>query len=304
MKGVQPVIGKNSHNDPLGAPPPRNILPRLPPLPAKFIGHRQQPLPSKRRNRLHKKTRPPEPSDLSPRQGATQNFRSTHMMNRTQRNTRLLKRALNQTVISFILLTSLPGCTSPDGTPNNTATGALAGGLFGGVVGALAGGPRHSGRNALFGAAAGALTGAVVGHMIDQEQRERLREQSPQTWATIQHNDYVMQQQSQPPSGQPAPPPPAVSAPPQTPVPSPTPGGPPASAPGTQGQTAGQNVVPLTVEDIKALAAAGVKPDVIIKEIENSNAVFGPQDIAAAQQTSPPMDASILDFMKSHSRPS
>jgi hypothetical protein len=146
----------------------------------------------------------------------------------------------------------------------------------------------------------------MVGHIIDQEQRERLREQSPQTWATIQHNDYVIQQQSQPPSGQPAPPPPAVSAPPQTPVPSvaSTPGGPPASAPNAQGQTADQNVVPLTLEDVKALAAAGVKPDVIIKEIENSKAVFGPQDIAAAEQTSPPMAASVLEFMKSRTRSS
>jgi hypothetical protein len=228
------------------------------------------------------------------------------MMNMTQDNARLLKRALNLTIISCILLTSLPGCTSPDGRPDNTATGALAGGLFGGVVGALAGGPRHSGRNAFFGAAAGALTGALVGHIIDQEQRERLREQSPQTWATIQHNDYVIQQQSQPPSGQPAPPPPAVSAPPQTPAATvaPTPGAPPVASPNSQGQTADQNVVPLTLEDIKALAAAGVKPDVIIKEIENSKAFFGPQDIAAAEQTSPPMAASVLDFMKSRTRSS
>ncbi len=227
------------------------------------------------------------------------------MMNRIDQNTCLLKRALNQTVISCILLTSLPGCTSPDGRPNNTATGALAGGLFGGVVGALAGGPRHSGRNAFFGAAAGVVAGALVGHMIDQEQRERLREQSPQTWATIQHNDYVLQQQSQPPSGQPAPPP-AVGAPPQTPVPAvaSTSAGPPVASPNAQGQTADQNVVPLTLEDIKALATAGVKPDVIIKEIENSKAVFGPQDIAAAEQTNPPMAASILDFMKSRTRSS
>lgn len=227
-------------------------------------------------------------------------------MNHIDRNTRLLKRALNQTVVSCILLTSLPGCTSPDGRPNNTATGALAGGLFGGVVGALAGGPRHNGRNAFFGAAAGVVAGALVGHMIDQEQRERLREQSPQTWATIQHNDYVLQQQSQPPSGQPVPPPPAVSAPPQTPAPAvaSTTGGPPVASPNTQSQTADQNVVPLTLEDIKALAAAGVKPDVIIKEIENSKAMFGPQDIAAAEQANPPMAASILDFMKSRTRSS
>jgi hypothetical protein len=155
------------------------------------------------------------------------------------------------------------------------------------------------------GAAAGVVAGAVVGHIIDEEQRKRLREQSPQTWATIQHNDYVLQQQMPPPSGQSAPPP-AVGAAPQTLAPSiaATAGGPPAASSTAQSQPTDQSVVPLTLEDIKALAAAGVKPEAIIKEIENSKAVFGPQDIAAAEQSNPPMAASVLEFMKNRTRPS
>ena len=56
-----------------------------------------------------------------------------------------------------------------------------------------------------------------------------------------------------------------------------------------------------TVDDIKALTAAGVKPDAINKEIEMSQSKFSPQDIAAAQQANPPIDATIIEYMRSHS---
>jgi hypothetical protein len=52
------------------------------------------------------------------------------------------------------------------------------------------------------------------------------------------------------------------------------------------------------VEDIKALAAAGVKPDVIIEEIGKSKSVYSQQDIAAVQQATPPVDPRVIEFMK------
>jgi hypothetical protein len=108
--------------------------------------------------------------------------------------------------------------------------------------------------------------------MIDQQQRERLRQQSPQTWQTIQHNDAVVQQQQQAaqpqPAGQAPPPPPAA-------------------------------VTPITVDDIKALTSAGVKTDAIKQEIEVSKATFSSQDIAAAEQAN--VDPSVIECMRSHS---
>jgi hypothetical protein len=52
------------------------------------------------------------------------------------------------------------------------------------------------------------------------------------------------------------------------------------------------------VDDIKALAAAGVKPEAISKEIEISQSKFSPQDIAAAQQAN--IDTAVIECMKSH----
>ncbi len=198
------------------------------------------------------------------------------------------------------------GCTSPDGRPNNTATGALAGGLIGGLAGGLAGG-RHAGRNAFIGVAARALAGGLIGHMIDEDQRQRLQAQSPQTLAVIQHNDYVMQQQSAapPPPGYAAPPPSAAPPQPYAPQPSavPQPAAAPQPAASAQAPAPAQNsaLIPLSLDDVKALASAGVKPDVIIKEIENSKAVYSQQDIASAQQATPPIDPSVIDCMKNHS---
>lgn len=172
-------------------------------------------------------------------------------------------------VLMFLEIALTTGCVNPDGTQNNTGTGALIGGALGALAGA-AGGGRHAGEHALFGAAIGAFSGALIGTMIDQQQRERLRQQSPQTWQTIQHNDAVVQQQQQAaqsqPSGQ-APPPAAVT--------------------------------PITVDDIKALTAAGVKTDAIKQEIEVSKSTFSPRDIAVAQQAN--VDPSVIECMRSHS---
>jgi uncharacterized membrane protein len=178
-----------------------------------------------------------------------------------------------------LLLTA--GCQSPDGRPDNTGTGALVGGLFGAVVGAAAGG-RHAGRNALIGGLAGAVAGGLVGHMIDRDQQARLQAQSPQTLATIQHNDAVYQQQQQ-----------AAQAPAQAPT------QPSAQTP-AQAQDAppADKPIPLTVDDIKALDSAGVKKDVIIAEIERSKAVYTQADITALQQSNPNIDPAVIEAMK------
>ena len=53
------------------------------------------------------------------------------------------------------------------------------------------------------------------------------------------------------------------------------------------------------MDDIKALAAAGVKKEAITHEIEISQSKYGPQDIAAAQQAN--VDPAVIECMKSHS---
>ena len=72
------------------------------------------------------------------------------------------------------------GCETPSGRPDNTATGALVGAASGAVIGG-----RNAGAGALIGGAIGALSGAIVGNAIDQQQRERVREYSPQTLIRI-----------------------------------------------------------------------------------------------------------------------
>jgi outer membrane lipoprotein SlyB len=170
-------------------------------------------------------------------------------------------------VLMELLLTS--GCVNPDGSQNNTGTGALIGGAIGALAGA-AGGGRYAGQRALFGAAIGAVSGAIIGNMIDQQQQQRLREQSPQTLQKIQHNDAAVQQQQQ-----------AVQAQPSDQAPPPA------------------NVTPITVADVKALTSAGVKPDAIKQEIEVSKATFSAGDIAVAQQAN--VDPAVIECMKTHS---
>jgi uncharacterized protein YcfJ len=84
-----------------------------------------------------------------------------------------------------ILLTV--GCETPEGRLDRTASGALAGGAIGAGTGAIIG--NYAGHNtaggAAIGGAIGALTGGLVGHSIDQSQRERVQQQSPQTMARV-----------------------------------------------------------------------------------------------------------------------
>ena len=57
---------------------------------------------------------------------------------------------------------------------------------------------------------------------------------------------------------------------------------------------------PLTVEDIKALTAAGVANDVIIEDMGESKAVYSPADITAVQQANPPVDQAVIHYMQRH----
>jgi len=186
-------------------------------------------------------------------------------------------------VVLQLMLAS--GCVDPNGQPNNTGTGALVGGVFGAVVGGLAGGGRHAGQNALIGGLAGVVAGGLVGHMIDRDQQQRPQAQSPQTWQTIQHNDAIYHRQ------QPTAPPP-VQAPTQAPAqaqpiqPTQTPAAPT------------EALIPLSVEDIKALDAAGVKKEAIVAEIARSKSVYTQADISALQQSDPNIDPTVIEYMK------
>jgi hypothetical protein len=79
----------------------------------------------------------------------------------------------------------LTGCETPYGTPDRTGTGALAGAAIGATSGAIIGG-RHAGEGALIGGAIGAITGGLIGHSMDQQEQERLRAQSPQTYVRVE----------------------------------------------------------------------------------------------------------------------
>jgi hypothetical protein len=107
----------------------------------------------------------------------------------------------------------------------------------------------------------------VLAQMTVQQQAQ-LKSESPQTLQTIKHNDAIAQQQQQPA-------PAAVSGQPSPPVEAP---------------------IPLKVEDIKAMAAAGIKTDVIVDEIKLSKARYSAADIQAAQQAN--VDPSVIECMK------
>jgi hypothetical protein len=123
--------------------------------------------------------------------------------------------------------------------------------------------------------------------MIDHEQQQKLRQQSPETLKTIQHNDSVYQQQQQAAHAQASGQAPQAQTPGQAPQPQTQP--PPADA-----------LIPLTVDDIKALDSAGVKKEVIIAEIGRSKSVFTQADITALQQSNPNIDPAIIKCMESH----
>jgi TPR repeat protein len=57
---------------------------------------------------------------------------------------------------------------------------------------------------------------------------------------------------------------------------------------------------PLTVDEIKIAASAGVKPESLIEQIQSSNSKFSAQDIAAAQQAG--IDPAVIACMRANER--
>ncbi len=80
------------------------------------------------------------------------------------------------------------GCTTPSGQPDRTATGALMGGALGAGTGAIIG--NYAGHNTAAGAAIGGvlglITGGIIGNAMDQQQREVLSRQNPQTLVRVE----------------------------------------------------------------------------------------------------------------------
>ena len=56
--------------------------------------------------------------------------------------------------------------------------------------------------------------------------------------------------------------------------------------------------MPLKVDDIKAMTAAGIKPQAIIDAIKESKTAYSPADIDAVQQANPPVDPTVISYMK------
>jgi hypothetical protein len=94
---------------------------------------------------------------------------------------------MNTFALTFLGAAALifTGCENPNGTVNHTGSGALIGAGGGAAIGALAGG-RNAGPAALVGGALGAITGAIVGSAMDENDRDRLRAQAPQTYQRIE----------------------------------------------------------------------------------------------------------------------
>ncbi|HUJ08708.1 MAG TPA: glycine zipper domain-containing protein [Verrucomicrobiae bacterium] len=80
------------------------------------------------------------------------------------------------------------GCETPEGGYDRTSTGALTGGAIGAGTGAIIG--NYAGHNtaegAAIGGALGLLTGGIIGHAMDEQQREILERQSPQTMQRVE----------------------------------------------------------------------------------------------------------------------
>jgi outer membrane lipoprotein SlyB len=97
-----------------------------------------------------------------------------------------MKQRLILTGMIGLMLVSA-GCYTPDGRPDRTAGGALTGGALGATAGAIIGSATgRAGAGALIGGALGAITGGIVGNAMDEQQREILAQQSPQTLRRVE----------------------------------------------------------------------------------------------------------------------
>lgn len=87
----------------------------------------------------------------------------------------------------MLLAVMMVGCETPEGRMDRTASGALIGGALGAGTGAIIGSHGgHAGSGAVIGGALGALTGGIIGNAMDQQQRETLAQQSPDTLRRVE----------------------------------------------------------------------------------------------------------------------
>jgi hypothetical protein len=198
-------------------------------------------------------------------------------------NKRAIMNTMNRTIcvtivsVTFVLTT---GCQTPEGRTDNTTTGALLGGLIGAGTGALIGNAagHHTAAGAAIGGVVGLLAGGIIGHMTDA-QKTQVQQQSPQTWNKLQSNDA------------------AYAASPTPSAPSATSSASSETVSTTSSATPPQ-MQPLTVDDIKALASAGVRDDVVTSEIQRSNSKFSQQDVTALQQAG--VSSGVIDFIRTN----
>ena len=90
-------------------------------------------------------------------------------------------------VLAAVVAVIGAGCTTPSGNTDRTATGALTGAAIGAGTGAIIGSTTgDAGAGAAIGGAIGAVTGGIIGNAMDQQQRETLARQDPQTLQRIE----------------------------------------------------------------------------------------------------------------------
>jgi len=167
-----------------------------------------------------------------------------------------IQRRVGVTAVSISLILST-GCDTPSGALVGGALGAVAGGVIGKQTG-------NEGAGILAGALIGGIAGGIIGR-INEQQRAQLQKQSPRTLRTIKHNDEVVAQQKKARQSSEA----------------------PAKAPA---------LARFTVDDIKALNDASVKPGVIVDEIKKSKSTYSQADIASAEEAH--VDPSVIRAMK------
>ena len=96
---------------------------------------------------------------------------------------------MNRIIIVSCLALALVGvgCETPEGRTDRTATGALTGAALGAGTGAIIGNQGgHAGGGAAIGGLVGALAGGIIGNSMDQQERETLARQSPQTLQRVE----------------------------------------------------------------------------------------------------------------------
>jgi hypothetical protein len=87
-------------------------------------------------------------------------------------------------IVSATILTV--GCQTPDGQTDRTATGAMTGAALGAGTGAIIGSQSgDAGEGAAIGGVIGAVAGGIIGNAMDQQHRETLERQNPQTMERV-----------------------------------------------------------------------------------------------------------------------